>query len=260
MRSISLLLLVLFFSFSFLSTSVDAQRGNNKGKKSKDILSEEYYTQLGSNIERLHKLRAGSFIQKNMDTTGTLQPWYVNGGEDSVMLYSCVVGDPKKDGYWIYHHQFMSNMPDMPLYTALEHIEAIDRDTFVGQFYKCPVELSLEEVMTKKNAFKEVEFDKLEKMDEKIHYWKVDYTEFHGFSEPYFQSDIDREKGNYHVDFYRITMAHMRFRSLNAKSKVSNDLIRKNIPKEETYRTHLMRVYPEDVALFAEFVGGKKKR
>lgn len=257
MRVFSFLLLVFLIS-TFSVHTIDAQR--NKSKKSKDVLSEDYYTQLGSNVERLHKLRIGSFVQKNMDSTGTLRPWYVNGGEDSVMLYSRAVSDPSKDGYWIYHHQFMSNMPDMPLYTALEHIEVIDRDTFIGHFYECPIELTLGEAMKKKKPFKDVEFDKLKLMDEKVHYWKVDYTEFHGFSEPYFQSDKKREEGSYSVDFYQITKNHIRFRSLTAKSKVSNQLIRKNFPKDESFRTHLIRGYPEELALFAEYVNGKRKR
>lgn len=255
MRALYFLLLI---SLIFSTHSLDAQR--KKSKKSKDVLSEDYYTQLGSNLERLHKLRIGSFVQKNLDSTGVLRPWYVNAGEDSVMLYSRAVSDPSKDGYWVYHHQFMSNMPDMPLYTALEHIEAIDRDSFVGHFYECPIELTLGEAMQKKKPFKDVEFDKLELMEEKVYYWKVDYTEFHGFSEPYFRSDIDREKGKYHVDFYRITKEHIRFRSLTAKSKVSKQLIQKNIPKEKSFRTHLVRGYPEELSLFAEYVNNKRKR
>lgn len=223
-----------------------------KVKESKDIFSEEYYTQLGSNLERLHKLRLGVFVQYNQDSTGKLNSWKFNDGEDSVLLYTVTVGTPNKDGYWVYHHQFISNMPDMPLYTAFEHIVPITRDSFVGNFYKSPISLSLNDLLDKKNAFDDVDLKGLEEIDEKIYYYKKDFTEFHAFSVPYFRSDRDKEGEVYSIDFYRITKDHMRFFTVYNKGVISLDKISRFSPEADRYRTFLVRFYPQNISLFAE--------
>ena len=244
------------FSYLFilllLGIFVQSSNAQKKNKDSKDVLSEEYYTQLGSNIERLHKLRLGVFVQYNQDTTGKLNYWQFNDGEDSVLLYTVPAGNVNKDGYWVYHHQFISNMPDMPLYTAFEHIVPITRDSFVGHLYESPLSLSLDDLLDKKSAFEDIDFKSLKEIDEKIYYYKVNFTEFHGFSVPYFRSDRDKEDDRYSIDFYRITKENMRFFTIYNKGEVSLDKIQAFMPNEKRFTTYLVRFYPEAVSLFAE--------
>ena len=248
----------LYFGiFAFICQFSLPCAAQKKGKDSKDVFSEEYYTQLGSNLERIHKLRLGIFVQYNQDTLGKLNAWKFNDGEDSVLLYTVPVGSINKDGYWVYHHQFISNMPDMPLYTAFEHIVPITRDSFVGHFYKSPISISLDDLLGKTTAFEEIDLKGLEEMKEKIYYYKVDFTEFHAFSAPYFRSDRDKEEDRYSIDFYRITKESMRFFTVFNKGVVSMEKISKFSPPADRYRTFLLRFYPEKVSLFTE--RGRKK-
>ena len=106
-------LMLLLFSLS--STALLAQ-------PAEAYLSEEHYKKLDGNLERLFHLRQGVFRQKNKTKSGELKSWYVNSGQDSVMLYTVALGNKYRDGYWLLHYQFMSNLPDMPVYPALEHI------------------------------------------------------------------------------------------------------------------------------------------
>ncbi len=253
MRILSLLFL---FFVGLFSTPLSAQKKPTKPEN--DILSEEYYKQMSSNIERLHKLRLGVFVQYNKDTTGALNAWKFNYDEDSVLLYTVEVGNVAKDGYWVYHHQFISNMPDMPLYTALENIVPVSRDSFVGYFYECPIKPTIEALHSKKSPFNELDLKGLKRMEEEVYYVKVDFTEFHGFSVPY-NANPAQDEARYGVDFYKITKDHIRFFNVTAKkdSPLSVILDYQNKMPDERYRTYLVRFYPETIPLFSE--NSKKK-
>lgn len=256
MKVLNLTLLLILCCFS-----LQAQTPKKELKPEDDVRSKEHYQKLGSDVERLHKLRCGTFVQYNRDSLGTLNPWYVNMDEDSVLLYTTPVGNVSKDGYWVYHHQFMSNLPDMPLYAAFEQIIAHSRDSFEGVFYKCPVNIKLEDLQAgKKNPLEKINFKELEKLDEHIIYKRINYTEFYGYSEPYFQNASDKPEKKYTIDFYKITPEYIRFYSAKAASKLSLETISNLNPSDARFNIFLVRFYPEDISIFAELLKttGKK--
>ncbi|EJF52394.1 hypothetical protein SapgrDRAFT_0651 [Saprospira grandis DSM 2844] len=226
-------------------------------------LSKEHYKKLDGNLERLFHLRQGVFRQKNKTKSGELKSWYVNSGQDSVMLYTVALGNKHRDGYWLLHYQFMSNLPDMPVYTALEHITEINRDSLHGQMYKLPVEVKLSQLLKKpkKNLGKiKLDLEELEALDEEIFYWKRDYNSFEGHSLPYFQNQAKREEKKYTIDYYYIHLDALCFMAKPAKTKVSIELVKKHIPKVESYKTFLLRSQAYQTAIFEDYFKKPKKR
>jgi len=241
--------------------SLKAQTPKKALKLEDDVRSKEYYQKFGSDVERLHKLRCGVFVLHYEDSLGTLVPWYVNMNEDSVLLYTTPVGNISKDGYWLYHYQLMTNLPDMPIYNALEHIIAHSRDSFEGVFYKCPITVKLEDLQAgKKNPLEKINFKGLEKIDEHIIYRRINYTEFYGYTEPYFLNPSDKPSNTYTVDFYKMSVDHIRLYSMKIDSKFSLETIGGLNPLDVRFNAYLLRFYPEEISIFAELLKSRNKK
>lgn len=143
-------------------------------------LKKEYYEDLAKNINRLHHLMQGTFVSYSRDTTGNLQYWNVTDG-DSVVLYSKAIGDVTKQGYWIYSYEFMTSLPNDPIYTSVKKIDQIDRDTFVISYYKSPKAYKLTEILDE-NFSLDLDFDDFIKTGKKVHYTRQSNTHFLGNS------------------------------------------------------------------------------
>ncbi|MCH2043054.1 MAG: hypothetical protein MK212_02850 [Saprospiraceae bacterium] len=143
-------------------------------------LQHEYYENLGKNICRLHHLMQGAFVSYSYDTAGQLQYWNVTDG-DSVVLYSKPIGEISKQGYWIYSYEFMTSLPNDPIYTSIKKIDQIDRDTFEISYYKSPKVYKLTEILDD-NFSNKLDFDDFIKTDKKVRYIRQNNTQFIGSS------------------------------------------------------------------------------
>jgi len=248
---------LMLFLFCLLSAGgVQAQPQNG-------YLSQEQYKTLDGNLERLFYLRQGVFRQKNKTKSGELKSWYVNDGQDSVMIYTVALGNKHRDGYWLLHYQFMSNLPDMPVYTSLEHITAISRDSLHGQMYKLPVKVKLSNLLKKpKKTLSKITLDleELEASDEEIFYWKRDYNSFEGHSLPYFQNQSRREENKYTVDYYYLHLEALCFMAKPSNKKLSAEAVKQQLPNTNSYKTFLLRSQPYQTAIFNDYFKKPKKR
>lgn len=134
----------------------------------KQATEDATYQGIQSNVARLHAMLTGSFIQYSnltpKETPNEYSVWKVNDGKDSVMLYSIPIGDPNKIGYWIYHYQTMTSLPDEPIYELFEELTEINRDTIKSVFYEAPKSFNVPlETLYKehKNAFKSLNMDSI---------------------------------------------------------------------------------------------------
>ncbi len=130
------------------------------------------YQVIKSNVARLQAMLNGKYIQYNARDTSAERPnyqvWRVNEGQDSVMLYVFPAGDPAKVGYWSFHYQVLTSLPDNPTSTHFEHFQLIDRDTIKSTFYAVPkeIELSLDTLLNNSEAlFQDINFMKLQPLE-----------------------------------------------------------------------------------------------
>lgn len=156
---------VSFIFLILLSSSCN----RSLSKESQEILPKfsdpSTYQAIRSNVARLQAMLSGVFVQKSYkQEQDKYITWFVNDRQDSIMLYSLSIGDPNRDGYWLYHYQIMTSLPDDPVYQAFERLVVVDRDTIQSTFYSIPdnFEITLEELLTEgKKTFDDIDFDKL---------------------------------------------------------------------------------------------------
>lgn len=134
-----------------------------------DVLDVESYRNIRSNIARVQAMLVGEFVQHTrVGNEDEYKTWMVNDKQDSVMLYSIPVAEPNKNGYWLYHYQIMTSLPDEPIYEVFEKLIEVDRDSIKSVYYLAPKDfnLPLNELIKKhENSFSDIKFDELE-MDE----------------------------------------------------------------------------------------------
>lgn len=155
------------------TTSIKKGKKNQKAGfvKGAFITKDETFSGIKSNVARLQAMICGEFVQYNerkSDGKVVYKTWKVNDGKDSVLQYTLPVGDPQKIGYWLYHYQVITSLPDEPIFEAFEKLETVDRDTIISTFYKVPENFNppLEELKKKhRNAFASIDVSKL-KLDE----------------------------------------------------------------------------------------------
>lgn len=150
-------------------TTTKTKTGFISGKKATEDAT---YQGIQSNVARLHAMLTGSFIQYSnltpQKTPNEYSVWKVNDGKDSVMLYSIPIGDPNKVGYWIYHYQILTSLPEEPIYEGIEQLIEIDRDTINGFFYGIPedFDVSIDDLINKnRNAFSNLDVKSLQKSE-----------------------------------------------------------------------------------------------
>lgn len=247
MKNSSLLFIFLVIYISYLFTACQATKTAQTDNDT-DIFSEEYYVKNAkNNLERLQLLLSGLYVQKNEDTKKKiLETWTVRGGEDSILAYTLPVGEPAKDGHWLYLHQFISNAPDEPVYSAFQQFKQISRDSIESIIYDNPQPVTLEDLITQQAAcFKNLDFSTLEENGEHVIYVKTGTASFEGYSKLYKNPRADAN--NYRKDKYTIEPEKFKFRSSFYLDEEGNNFLMKN-----HIIAHLMRLDPAKHSLFSK--------
>ena len=203
---------------SVLSNPVVSQRKgtevDNMLLYGKDVTASSTYRDVKGNIPRLKAMMSGRFVQYN--TVGDAKRkqysvWKVNGGKDSVVIYQLPVGDPNKDGHWLYHYQYMTSLPNEPVYAAFSKMTEINRDSILAVYYEVPEDFDItipEIIANPQKAFKDFEFKYLKpsKTGEKVYYNRKTPLNYYGVSRWVKTTSKDPErKGGYDADYYIVT-------------------------------------------------------
>lgn len=204
-----MILIVLFFSVLVSCGSVPK---SNTGKKNIEenptVFEAGYYQNLGKNIKRLHHLMQGTFIAHKEGSAKTLESWTVSEG-DSVILYSVPLGEVGKQGYWIYSYEFMTSLPDEPIYSTIKQIKQPSRDTLEVLYYKTktPIKVGLSDVIDPKILNEKIRINELVLMDKKVVYVKKTAAQFLGYSRTYEDKQFDclrQNKYDLSPNFYKV--------------------------------------------------------
>lgn len=175
-------------------------------------LDEDFYATFNGNQARLHQLMLGTFVAYDNKKGEALESWTVSE-TDSVILYSFQIGDITKQGYWIYSYEFMTSLPNNPIYTTIKEIVQKDRDTFEIHYYETPTKYTLLDILEKK-VLDDIDFKKLVKTPKITTFHRINNTSFLGYSEIYEdknckcyrQNSYDASPAIYKVDarFFRL--------------------------------------------------------
>lgn len=196
----------------------------------------DYYVGLEKNIRRLHALSLGTFVAHTDPTNQSNQVWNVTG-KDSVILYSRPIGDIGKNGYWILSYEFMTSLPNTPIYTSIKKIEQIERDSFRVLYYEYPNELTLSQVLDDTYLEENIILDQLQPRDKKTLFVRQTAAHFIGKSAIY----VDKEAGCLRQNIYELTPKHydvsFSFFDIETKrpldkKKRPNLMIRRNISQK----------------------------
>ncbi|WP_156039837.1 CpcT/CpeT family chromophore lyase [Aureispira sp. CCB-QB1] len=143
-----------------------AEKSNYKEKgvfvRGVDSRQDETYSVIKGSVKRLHSIMCGKFVQYNtaLDPEGKkYSTWLINEGQDSVVVYHLPVGNPNKEGYWMYNCQVMTSLPNEPLHATFSKLVEINRDTIHAVYYDLPEEFeaSLEDMLSNpEKAFESV--------------------------------------------------------------------------------------------------------
>lgn len=181
--------IILFLTFSCL---VSCATSSTTHSNTSSIYEDAYYEDLQKNIVRLHHLMQGTFtahVATKADQP--LTSWKVSEG-DSVVLYSVPLGDPNKNGYWIYSYEFMTSLPDKPIYTSIKQLVQLNRDTVDVYYYKTkePVTIRLADLLEPSQLTEKIDLSKLVKQEKRVRYARQSASHFIGLSLIY--EDPDR--------------------------------------------------------------------
>lgn len=211
-KILSIVAFVLFFIVLWSCSTVKETTSLMTGK---EIYADETYQQIQKNENRLHAMLAGKFVQYNK-ASGDYKTWMVNGGNDSVVIYFIPVGNPAKDGLWLYHYQLMTSLPNEPIYEAFSKLEVIDRDTTRGVYYEAPDDFNvpIETLLENpKTAFETIDFDKLERsrVGEEVLYFREKALYFTGESQFIRKDANGKEYGHFLKDHYEVSPSGMTY-------------------------------------------------
>lgn len=188
-------------------TTVTGNNGKTTLVQSPEIHQDKTFENIKSNTERLCAMLSGEFVQYNYNyNSGEYYPWLVNDGKDSVIMYTVPVGEPNKIGYWLYYYQFMTSLPNDPIYEVLVHLQELNRDSIKAVYYEAPEDFNppINEFLNKPStAFSGVNFDDLKVSidDEKVMYVRQNPLFFIGTSNLMPNIQIP---GDYRVDYYEV--------------------------------------------------------
>ncbi|MCP4440813.1 MAG: hypothetical protein GY810_17975 [Aureispira sp.] len=206
-------------------------------------LDAEYYQNIDGNINRLHQLFQGTFVAYD-ENEGQ---WTVSDG-DSVILYTQKLGEIAKDGHWIYNYDFMTSLPNEPIYTSIKKIEQIDRDSFAIIYYKSDKNYTMEEMLAEESfTGKKFNLDQLIKRDKKVVFVKYSASMFVGHSNTYEDKQCDCLRQN----IYEITPKHYK-----VSAKFFDKETKKPIEKESR-PNYLLRRDIDRKSLKVMTTGGK---
>lgn len=203
-----------------------------------NVFEAAYYQDLQRNITRLHHLLQGTFTAHSGDQENVLSSWTVAGG-DSVVLYSVPLGDIKKDGYWIYSYEFMTSVPDSPIYTSIKRLKQVGRDTVDVYYYKTkePVEVELKDLLDLTRLNAKINLDDLVLRHKKVRYGRKSSAHFIGKSLVYEDPELHHLRQNtYNLSpsFYQVEAVFYdkKKRSIVDVKNRPNLLVRRAIERE----------------------------
>ena len=209
MKTIFLMrVIVIVLSFSVLVSCGSVPKNNVDVEESPTVFEVGYYLNLDKNIKRLHHLMQGTFIAHKEGRAQTLESWTVSEG-DSVILYSVPLGEVEKQGYWIYSYEFMTSLPDQPIYSSIKQIKQQSRDTLVVSYYKPkkPVNVGLRDVMDPQLLNEKIQVNELVLIDKKVVYVKKNAAQFLGYSKIYEDKQLNclrQNKYDLSPNFYKV--------------------------------------------------------
>lgn len=189
------------------------------------------YQSIKSNVARVQAMLTGKFVQQTLvDSLNNYQTWKVNDNQDSMLLYSIPVGDPNKIGYWIYHYQIMTSLPNEPIYEAFEKLTEIDRDSIKSTLYLSPADFNrpLDDLITQReNAFENIDFSTFNTGEDAGYYIRQNLLFFLN------QTDVKKneEYKVYAMDRYELYPDHMLFFTLYYKDPKGERFISQEVSK-----------------------------
>lgn len=200
------------------------------------VFDEQYYQDLEKNIVRLHHLMQGTFTAYAKTEGEELRSWEVSEG-DSVILYTVPLGVVPKHGYWLFSYEFMTSLPDAPIYTSIKHLVAVDRDTIDVYYYKtqAPLTITLADVLDAAQLINKIELDSLIKRDKRVRYVRQSASHFVGESLVYLDPDRDCWRQNHYdlsPNFYKVSSVFYDKANVRKRLRVKkrpNTLVRRAI-------------------------------
>lgn len=221
--------LILALSLCLYACSTGKKLGDKSPhlREGVEVCQDEFFMPLKTNISRFHQLNQGKFVHyktvKRMigKEDGSEEAVYSNElwlnrkdeNNDSVLLYSFPVGEPSKDGYWVYYYQFMTALPNEPLYEAFINFKEESRDVIKGIFYDSPdtFNVPIADLLENPNAhFSNLDLSllPLSKTGEGAYYRRESPTHFKGESKIYINH---QNKSSFRKDFYQVIPEGIRF-------------------------------------------------
>ena len=186
-----------------------------------DMCKSSAYENIKGNVPRLKAMLSGKFTVYNTNRDSARQsysPWLVNEGKDSVVVYTIPVGEANRNGHWLYLYQYMTSLPDEPIYEAFAKLERIDRDSIVAIYYEAPEDFkySMADILADpKGLFKEFYFDDLllSETGEKVWYIRQSPLKYYGISnwidtEEHPRPDL---KNGFNRDYYIVAPSNYHF-------------------------------------------------
>lgn len=225
---------LLFFTLYFFSSCSTAKKITDQGPTSFD---KEYYANIDGNINRLHQLFQGSFVAYDEEKN----QWAVSDG-DSVILLTQAIGEVSKHGHWIYNYDFMTSLPNEPIYTSIKKIEQIDRDSFAVIYYESDQSYTLEEMLNEKPFVgKKFDFEQMRRRDKKVIFVKYSASIFVGHSNIYEDKQCNCLRQNIYEATPTSYKVSTKFFDKETKQPIEreqhpNSLLKRDI-SEETFKT-----------------------
>lgn len=181
-----------------------------------DCRMDETYSSIKGSVPRLHAMMCGKFVQystgPNPEET-KYSTWLINEGQDSVVIYHLPVGDPNKEGYWMYNCQVMTSLPNNPLNATFSKLVEVSRDTILSVYYELPenFDISLQKMLENpEKAFESVDLISLKEMNSPTTYIRESILHYKGESE-WYSDDRESNKGGFLASYYLVRPQRMVF-------------------------------------------------
>ncbi|WP_156039819.1 hypothetical protein [Aureispira sp. CCB-QB1] len=217
-------ILIVLFNAACKTNSTNTQ---NTPSEASDFGTAAYYQKYQRNIDRLYHMLQGTFIcySQSTEKEAKLIPWKVNNQQDSVITYSVPIKEPAKDGYWLICYQFITSLPDEPIYCAVQKITPVDRDTFLSEFFDSPAEIKLTKMIKDlKTVEQSIDLEQLTPIDEVVTYYREKITFFKGFSNIYKDhqnQNLTYRQENYEVHPENTQFATRYFKDINGDTTIN---------------------------------------
>lgn len=237
MRLLGAIILGCIILFSSCQIGKDAMLVSKQKKGLPTVFDHDYYQNLGQNVLRLYHLMQGTFTAYSEGEDQTLNSWTLSSG-DSVILYIAPLGEVAKDGYWTYSYEFMTSLPNQPIYTSIKQVRSISRDTLEILYYKTDADIELADVLDRKILNSKINLDQLTPSKKRVVYTRASASNFIGRSSVYLDADQDCLRQNvYNISpkFYQVEVEFFDKHSQALLNKVSrpNFLVRRKISKRQ---------------------------